>query len=816
MMKKLTVYAAALMGVCLVPLAAMAQNDSFDVSDVPANEQTQAAAPVSVPLNEVSLGFAWVGGTNTNLFGRYNGFTEQGFDILGDFRFQKRDPWDSGDTFYYKVTGTDLVYQTGNRLSRHFRDESFIDSTSNRLGPEAEIGIDVGNQGTWGFTADYDAISYAGNVINSIYTVNGTTGMLNNNFPAWGGASNNPLQAGPITSYTTDTLSPAEKKFQVGTRRDILQFSGHYLFEDWVFAANVRHEHKEGTLEESLRETYGGQAFTMPVDYDTDRVDVTASYNLEDFQAILQYTYSHFTDNNLAVALPYPVSIAKLTATSGPFAQTGLYSLPPSNSAHYATAMIGYNPMPQTRIVLNGRFGVELQNNIFPANSADPNLSNTLGHPTFNWFDNLNSQNQGTTANSPDATAWIYQGNATVTSNLFDDFDVKAAYAFDGRNVDLNQFQVWGDGHGPDATANQESFVVPQDWFKQTASLEANYRILPESNTRLTVGYNYNNTQRSNAQVEHSHTHSEYVELSSMIGRDVLARFTYEHSNRSGELIYGTAWGNLETGAPEEFGTPSGAYYQAPMTSNSVVARADYAPDGDFSASLFVKYANEHFHYPPVPSVAGIAPNGDWNLVGFGQGVKKDYTFTIGPDVSYRPREDMDFHLYYTYEKIFFDNRGNGACAESNTGGCAGSVGFFKNTYDSSTHTAGISANWQVNGRLKIGEEYNYQRGTIIFGEFNGVFVQNVTATYQNVIPYPDIDSEMHQLRLTADYQITPTIDWGVIYQYSRFHNNDWDFLTAPVQPSTNTGTAISILTPGYRPPEYNVSTIGTVVRVKL
>lgn len=815
MTQKLTFYAAALASVCLLPFAAMAQDNGFDISAAPAAQPEAAAATSPAPpLNEISLGMQWVGGTNTGLYGRYNGFTERGLDVLGGFTFQNRDPWDTGNTFYYNVTGINLNFQTGDRLARNFRDRTFEDETSNDLSPEAEISLKIGNQGTWGLTADYNAISYAGNIIDSIYTVNGTSGTLNNNFTAWGGASNNPLTKGATTSFTTTTLTPAEKQFQVGTRRDILQFGGQYLIGDWTLNANIRHEHKRGTLEESLRETYGGQAFTLPIDYDTDRFDLSAAYNLPDFQASVQYSYSHFTDNNLAVALPYPVSVASLSATSGPFAQTGLYSLPPSNSAHYATAMVGYNPMPQTRIVLNGRFGVELQNDTFPANSADPNLSSTLGNPAFTWFKNLNSQNQGTTANSPDAVAWIYQGGFVATSNLYDNLDGRASYSFDGRNVHLNQYQVWLDGHGPDSTATQAAYVVPQSWFKQTASVELDYRILPESNTKVTVGYSYNNTQRSNAQVEHSRTHTEYVEVSSMVGSGILGRVTYEHGDRDGSLIYGTAWGNLDSAGPLKFGIPSGAYYQAPRISDTVIVRGDFAPAGNLSASLFLKYVNERYTYPPVPSVPGIAPNGDWNLVGRGEGIKKDYTFTVGPDISYRPNEDVNLHLYYTYERIFFNNLGNGACAESNTGTCAGSAGFFQNTYTSSVHTAGVSADWQVNSKLKLAEEYNFSYGTIAFGEFNGVLVPSVSQTYQNVVSYPDINPVMHQLRLTAIYQLTSLIEWSVIYQYSTFHNHDWNDLAAPVQATTNAGTAISILTPGYRSPNYNVSTIGTVVRV--
>ena len=764
-------------------------------------------------FGDFTIGTQWLGGTNTNLYGRYNGFTTQGLDVLMGFRLEKRDPWDSGGALYYNVTGINLNFQTGDRLARGFKDSAFKARTHNNLGPAAEIGVEFGKQGTWEITADYNAISYAGNIIKSIYAVDGSIAALNNSMAAWGGATNNPLQAGPVTSFTTQTLSPSERAFQVGTRRDILQFLGRYFFHDWTLATKVRHEHKEGTLEESLRATYGGMAFTMPVDYDTDIFDVSLAYSVPGFQSLLQYTYSHFADQNLAFTFPYPVSIASLSANSGPFAQSALYSAPPSNSAHYVTAMVADNIRPKTRIALNGRAGVELQDSTFPANSADPFLSSTLGNPTYTWFRNLNAMNQGTSAFSPQATAWVYQGNLAVTSNLATDLDGRLSYALDGRSVHLNQYEVWIGGPSPDATANTAVYVVPQDWFKQTAKAELDYRLRPESNTKVTASYSFNDTKRSNAQVQHSMTNTVSLQLSSTLGSDILGRITYEHGERNGTLIYGRAWGNLETGAPEVFGTPSGAYYQAPMTSDAVIARTDYAPSGNVSGGLFLKYADHRYRYPEIPVTA---PAGNWTLVGHGQGIKRDYNLTVGPDVSYRLNSNVNLHFYYTYELIFFDNRGNGACAESNTGNCAGSAGYFQNTYTSHMNTAGVRGEWQASPKLKLSGDYNMSSGSVLFGQFNGVFVSNVSQSYQNVVSYPDIHSAMHDVRLTAAYQIEPNIEWSLIYGFSMFHNNDWNNLTAPVQPSTNSGTAIGILTPGYPSPNYNVTLVGTIVKVRL
>ena len=815
-------FAIALASSCLTPVAAMAQDSgagqpqgTTEAGEAPpaTTEATGTEAPESFTTNEVTLGTQWVGGTNTGQFGRYNGLTYKGLDILGGFELKHRDRGDSGKTFYYDFTGTNLILQTGHRLSDHFTDSRFRDRTNNNLGPESIINLRIGDLGKWSIDTGYNAITYTGNIINSVYTVNGTTGTLNTGLPPWGGASNDPLHVGPITTYTTTGLSQGERQFQTGTRRDTFHLNGKYQIGAWTIAAGVRHEHKEGSMEESLRENFSGHPFTMPIEYDTDRFDISAAHNSPRVQAIVQFTYSRFEDHNLAVTLPYAISIARLTATSGPFAQSALYSLPPDNSALYLTGMYGYNLAPRTRLTLNGRMGLELQDDTFPANSADPNLSNTLGNPTFHWFDNLNSQNQGTTANSPNARAFIYEGNLSIDSGLTDRLDGRLSYVFDGRHVRLNQFRVWIGGPSPDATANTAVFVVPQDWFKQTAKVEATYHLRRSSNTKLIADYSFKHIHRTNAQVENSRTHTGSVQLISMLGKAVMGRLSYEHADRNGRLIYGTPWGNLEEGEPEFFGTPSGAYYQAPMNSNSVTLRADVAPEGKLSGGLFLRYVDEHFHYPAI-QMAG-APAGTWTLVGHGEGITRDYNLTVGPDISYRPRDGLDFHLYYTYERIFFDNRGNGACAESDTGNCAGSAGYFQNKYTSSMHTAGLDAGWQATPKLKLSGDYTMSFGSVMFGEFNGVVVPNPTISYQNVIPYPDIHSRLYDLSLTADYRIASNIEWGLLYRFSKFHNNDWNDFAAPVQATTDTGTTIGVLTPGYPPPRYNVSVLGTAVRIR-
>lgn len=807
MITRNTLGAIALATTCLVPLAAFAQ--TFPAADETPTAAQAAAAATAPYTGNIGIGVMGVFGTNADQAGRYNGLNTTGVDALGSFEFRGGDTWNSGGTFYYSLSGNNLVFQTGNRLGSGVgTDSGWSNTTNNSLLNAGSIEIDVGNQGTWESHSYYNAITYTGNVIDSLYSVHGSQEVLNNNLAPYGGATSS--AAGSFTKTTATipalTATGAMQPTQTGTRRDILGTNFKYILGDWTFTGAFRHEHKEGTMEETYDGVWGGTAFPMPIDYDTDRFDVTAAYTTRLYQAQVQYTFSHFTDNNTYVTLPYPVS-----NTAQPYQEAAAYALPPSNEAHYVTVMLATNAVPKTRINLNARVGVEKQDDNFAPNTADPNPSVASGYGSLQY---LNGTLLGTTQSALDAIATIYQVRVSASSNPFPKVDTNVYYGIDGRDVSLNQYKVIGSGSGSDSSLSGTYYVVPQEWFKQNAGAEVGYRLLPESNTRVTVGYRMDAIDRSNAQVGHSWTNTATVGLSSNLGPQVNGSISFDYIDRSGTLSYITPWANLANN-PNTGPTYSGAYYQAPMTAEAVTARADYTPTDKVSTDFFVRFRNEDYTYPTAYSENGTtAP-----LTGSGGGVKQDYTLTLGPDINYRPSKNVNLHLFYTYELLFYNNIGNGACSTSNTGtnvstGCAGSVGDFQNKDTSSTHTVGISADWQVNDKLKLKGDYTFSYGTVMFAEYNGVFIPGGTASYMNVTNYPDIDSQMHNVKLTATYALRPNVDLVLQGVYVYYHDNNWYDSANAIQGAGSTAT--NLLTPGYGSPNYSIGMILTGIRFKL
>src|SRR5208337_4395255 len=216
--------------------------------------------------SQAGIGLMGVFGTNANLAGRYTGLNTTGVDIVGQFSCFGSPAGDSDDTAYFDATGTNLVFQTGRGLADFGSNPA---NTANALVNNGSVQADFGKQGTWDAGLWYDAITYTGNVIDSLYNVNGGTATLNSGLTPWGGAT--ATAPGSITksSLTIPVLSAtgAMQPVQTGTRRNILGGVFKYTSGDWTFSGDVHHEYKEGSMEESFYGAFSGAAFALPIDY---------------------------------------------------------------------------------------------------------------------------------------------------------------------------------------------------------------------------------------------------------------------------------------------------------------------------------------------------------------------------------------------------------------------------------------------------------------------------------------------------------------------------------------------------------------------
>ena len=220
--------------------------------------------------------------------------------------------------------------------------------------------------------------------------------------------------------------------------------------------------------------------------------------------------------------------------------------------------------------------------------------------------------------------------------------------------------------------------------------------------------YQFDDTDRSNAQVGHSWTNTGTLGVSSMLGPVFQGRTSTPSSTAAACWITGRRGRicPLATATSQDYavrrllpGSDDRERGQPPLR---LCARRR------FLRRHTIQGEEDDFHYPSTTENAppGTAPG---NLLNQIEGIKHDYNLTAGIDGNYRMAADLNFHADYTYEQIFYDNLGNGDCAippappSPQLEFARPAAGYFQNKYTSGVHSAGLSAEWQATDRLKIG-----------------------------------------------------------------------------------------------------------------
>jgi MtrB/PioB family decaheme-associated outer membrane protein len=769
MKKQYSLRAVALAGVCLAPLAAAAQN--FDLGGA----GDASATPAKEYSNEIDVGVRYQSNTSP-VFGRYTGNDSKGFGSLGGFHLKGGDAPDSGNTFFYEATGTNLDFQPNNV------------GPNNALAPESELNVAVGQQGTWKANAYYNAITYTGQTFYSPYNAAGNLAPGLTPFGGKAAGSTLPASGAPgnINYYVNNNLPEFQET--AGTRRDIVGGDGKYILGEWTVTSGLRHEHKEGTVMQTVYAATSGTAFPEPVNYDTDRYNVTGAYNTRKLQTQIGYVYSRFTDNNTFFTAPYFTAGTSPVVATNNAQFTTQYSLPPSNSAHYINGAFGYNLTPETRATANFQYGLEMSDSTLGAGTATP--GSQIGS-SYSYV----GKNENTTGE----LARVYNANVGLTSRPIPALDFKVAYGLDGRDNNAAAAPIYGDAHGDGAlTTTAPVLSIQQNWTKQKATAEAGYKVLPS--TKVSLGYRFDDTDRSSGTIANtsftglswvgrSIENTEWVKVADHSIDKVNSSITYEHAQRGGKFDLQPV-----TTSPTY---SSGVFYQAPRVADRVKLRADYAPTDEWSIGANAKYETNHYTYTSTMT-----------------GTDRDYNASAGPDVSYTPTKALSFHAFYTYEEIYYNNGGNGATSALDSG-----YGWSAATTDS-VHTAGFSADWKITDRLKIGTEYTFSYGDVAYNLFGGGLVSSAAAplSYYNVQNLPTVNSSMHSLKLRGEYALADNISLLAGYGFDLFKDNDWSYGWNPVMTANSAGTTpvtVNSLTSAESNPSYRVHSVYTAVRVK-
>jgi len=778
--KALTI--ALLAGSCLVPVQVRAQDagDSFDIGSAPPPPKKEAAP---VYENEVDVGTRYQSG-NSAKYGRYNGFPDQGGQGIGGFELRQRDAWDSGGTRYFEAYGRDLSF-----------DGSYFM-------PNASAGVKYGDQGKWGINLFYDGDTWFQS--QSFKTIYPTSGAL---APGVAPAS--------TPWYNSSALLNSLATENAKTKRDKFGGSAVYLFDQvWSFKTSMDHEHKEGTLEQSL--LFGSQKnailagsvpqpgsggnlvyFPQPVDYDTDRFIATLALNRPTYQAEFSYIFSNFTDNllNFKAFDPFnnPGTNGAGAATSGagaggnlgPGAIAASYSLPPSNSAHQVKALLGYNPTPTVRLNANLAYSVMMQNESYAPETYNPNV-------------NIPSLPR----NSFDGKIQNFFGNLSATARPYSGVDLRASYTADDRENDSprNVYKTIENdaaGAGTGYLGNSPFTNMPISYRSQTIKLDAGYRFLP--GTKLSLGYVYKLTDRDYAIVNHNTENTISARVNSNLAAGVNAMLGYEHSVRTASNVNLSApW--LALGYAAKEGDQLG-FYDAPRTSDTIRTYLSAMPREDVTLGLNAKFTADNYYTTqnPTPGTPATAN---------GFGLSNDHTLTIGPDLSWQPAPEATLHAFYNYEEIFRGQSGPGSTSAAPNNTTPANGNWTEKTNDQ-VQTVGLSGDWQaIPDLLKIGANYNLSYGDTSYLLGDGVTTAVGSGVNYLITQMPNVKSTLNSIGIHGEYQVAPGMSVWLGYNFERFIYSDPTIGYA----ATTYGNA---LLPGDTNPSYAIHVIAMQFRVK-
>ncbi len=697
--------------------------------------------------------------------GEYNGLQKEGGFAIGQVDLRGGGAFDSDSAMRYRIRANDLG----------------LDSRS--------VTAEVGVQGAFRFTFGYDALrrnrsdSYQtpyNGAGTSALTLPGTwlvptvagSSAANNALnitsarglsPSIGDAPYIDIQTSSPTVGKLRTPSTAQKtlvdaaanadlplfhNFDIYTTRTRLDAGVSVnLGQRWGLDASVRPEHKEGTkpMGTVSRSTGGDIATIIPDPIDTNTNQVNVALNFKSARSFAQAAYyGSFFKNNVR-----QVSWQNWASPTGAL---NTMSSTPENSFSQFSATGGFNISPTTKLVANGSYARNTQNDVFLTDVTTPVVP-------------VSSLNGLVVSSAV---------NVKLTARPAKKLNLAAAYKFDNRDNRTAVFiYQYGDaGELPNANAtfpagpnNPLGAVVadnananrPYSKKVNQFNLDADYAL--GMGQRIKGGYEYQKINRecpgswiSCADAAVTNENTLRVEWRANAGAAVVARIGYEYSQRRAPGYNENAFLAL---VPYANVVPAGQTITAlqAMTTNQLTG---YGPTAGYNNGVFVNgtffpgnnalantlYGNRNRiselvgmrrYYVADRNRSKVRSSLAWlasDALTLQAGVdyhKDDYptstyglqhvrTWAVNLDGSYALGDHVSADLFYTFEDLASGAAGNTYTANSNAASVNGFTALSGNSCDSYTSLQQRNNNNKLDPCLDWSTDMTDKVHTIGFG----------------------------------------------------------------------------------------------------
>ena len=354
----------------------------------------QTVQEATTPASTVEVGAAGISDGSYKA-GEYNGLQKKGARALGNFDLRGGGAYDSDSAMRWRLKAVDLGLETR--------------SLSAEVGVQGKFRINVGYDELRRNRSDSYQTPYSGagtNILTlpagwQVPTVAGSTGTnsvvnllsargflksigdaqyidLRTTSPTFGGILKPTAAQVASVDAASNADVPAFQNYNISTKRTKYDLTVDYSFSPkWGIGGDFRPEHKDGVklMGTVSRNTGGDISTVIPdlIDQDHNQIDLRLNYRGTKGFAQVAY-YGSIFDNNVPF-MSWQNWATGPTGTGTVNLGTGVVntmSSAPSNRFNQASATAGFTMAANTKLVANGSYARNTQNQLFLVDSTTP------------------------------------------------------------------------------------------------------------------------------------------------------------------------------------------------------------------------------------------------------------------------------------------------------------------------------------------------------------------------------------------------------------------------------------------------------------
>ena len=433
----------------------------------------------------------------------------------------------------------------------------------------------------------------------------------------------------PDRANRLNALSANAKSVDIELERKKVEVSAEVAAYDPLnFRVEFGREHKDGT-----RPFFGSFGLDdaveipEPIDYDTTEVKFIGEYAKKPFFFNLSYYFSLFENNTDTLTWDNPFRATDTVAA----AAQGLIDLAPDNHYHNVSVSGSYMNIPlKTRISATASWGWMIQDD-----DLVPYTTNTaLTTPTGGDASDPNSLPE----KSGDAEVNTSLYHVLLTSNPVKFVHLKGKFRYFEYDNNTDQINFPGFVPAddffvtPDAPGASSLVNLPTSYKKTTAGGDLGFDLFKK--TRLTLGYTFEQTERTNREVDKQddQVFAGSLDSSPFSWLDIMA--SYQRTERDiGDYDFDLY---LESGQDLEQLPGLRKYDQADMTRNRFRFQATVYPWEPVALSTSFTYGEDNFDDSPY-------------------GLLEDKHYILTLEADYNVSDRLNLHGFYSYE--YYKNR---------------------------------------------------------------------------------------------------------------------------------------------------------------